>query len=1078
MAGRIFISYRRADTRGFSVAIFNYLATQFGADEIFMDVDKIKPGRDFVKVLEDAVDACDVLIALIGPRWLTMKDEGGVRRLDNPEDFVRVEITRALAGGVHVIPVLVDGAPHLKSSDLPEDLKKMARLHGFSVGDFFHSDMKRLTPVVREYLAEAEARRKREAEEIKQSEHQKQLEMANLLGQAKEALEAEEWSRARQKAQAALRLSPKNIEANVIMARAEAGVEFAEERAAEEARRKKAEQIAKAQVEKEREEKDKQKKIAEFLTKAQNALDAKAWGDAEKFIEEVLLLDKGNESAKKIKLIIAEEEERIAKEWAKKKQVEKEAQEKQKEIAFLLSKAQIALEEKRWKDAKGFAQKVLAISKDSRNAQVVIRDAEIGENQEREAAEEDRRMEAEQKAKVQVKKEPLEKEEPKKKDVKLASVVNQPQLVQTRSKGNVNNKKSFMATLGSFIGFMTVVLLFCGLVKSVQLLVDFVSSMTAKETLFTELMQLEGHTSWITSVTWSPDGTQIASGSEDDTVRIWDTTSWEQVAVLEGHTDNVYSVTWSPDGTQIASGSSDGTVWIWDAASWEQVVVLEGHTSAVNSVAWSPNGSQLVSGSSDHTVRIWDSASWEQAAVLEHTSSVDSVACVAWSPDGTQIASQGKYSGLRIWDATSGEQVVELEEYTLSVYSVAWSLDSTQIASGGLDDMVWVWDVVNGEQVAVLEGHTADVYSVIWSPDGTQIASGSQDDTVRIWDAVSGEQVAVLEGHTANVYSVAWSPDGTKLASGGDDNTVRIWDVGSDEQAPTATDAFIGYVGTPTSKATLTSTVIITETQTPTLTFTPMPTLGIGSILTNEKDGASMAYIPAGEFEMGSNDGDVDETQIFPVSLDAFWMYQSEVTLGMYRKCVAAGVCGLSLCDYYPGFVDGDVPEIYPVVCVNWEQAQNYCENWAGGELPTEAQWEWAARGGEEGYDFPWGNDNLPSCEKSVVNGVNFGDCFDNQHPIPVNSFYPNGYGLYDMSGNVKEWIFDWYAEYYTFASLVENVNPTGPITGTLHVIRGGSWDSELSDLRVTNRSKEIAKDKAKGESFYDDLGFRCVVNP
>jgi serine/threonine protein kinase len=282
-----------------------------------------------------------------------------------------------------------------------------------------------------------------------------------------------------------------------------------------------------------------------------------------------------------------------------------------------------------------------------------------------------------------------------------------------------------------------------------------------------DVLVLEGHTDHVVSVTWSPDGTQLASGGlNDHTVRVWDAPSGQQLQALEGHTRGVWSVAWSPDGAMLASGSSDGTVILWDAATGERLHTLEGHSGSVRGVAWSPDGTQLASGGlDDRTVRVWDAATGERLRTLEGDSG--RVLSVVWSPDGTRLASGG--DGILVWDAAGGELLDTLGESFME--SVAWSPDGTQLAVGGNDARIW--DATSGELLRTLD-HWGYVFSVAWSPDGTQLASGSWG-AVRVWDVASGQELRALEEHADNVRSVAWSPDGTRLASGGDDETVRVW---------------------------------------------------------------------------------------------------------------------------------------------------------------------------------------------------------------------------------------------------------------------------------------------------------------
>ena len=164
--GRIFISYRRADSAGYAGRIYARLTAHFGEDAVFMDVDTIEAGVDFVEVLQNAVQSCDVLVALIGRSWLNIKDEAGKHRLDNPEDFVRVEIAAALNRDIRVIPVLVDGAPMPRSTELPDNLKPLARRNALQVNHHsFNTDAHRLIAQLELALEAVKEKKKREAAE-------------------------------------------------------------------------------------------------------------------------------------------------------------------------------------------------------------------------------------------------------------------------------------------------------------------------------------------------------------------------------------------------------------------------------------------------------------------------------------------------------------------------------------------------------------------------------------------------------------------------------------------------------------------------------------------------------------------------------------------------------------------------------------------------------------------------------------------------------------------------------------------------------------------------------------------------
>ena len=226
----------------------------------------------------------------------------------------------------------------------------------------------------------------------------------------------------------------------------------------------------------------------------------------------------------------------------------------------------------------------------------------------------------------------------------------------------------------------------------------------------------------------------------------------------------------------------------------------------------------------------------------------------------------------------------------------------------------------------------------------------------------------------------------------------------------------------------------------------------------------SMVSIPAGEFTMGSQDGDPDERPAHKVHVDAFSMDVYEVTVGQYAEFLqATGIRSPS--DWQ--MMNQPAYQKRPVANVDWEDAAAYCK-WAGKRLPTEAEWEKAARG-TDGRLYPWGNDPPTPLH------ANFGKTDWNNHGVlaPIGTFEAgkSPYGIYDMAGNVWEWVSDWYDYYYYKNS--PSQNPTGPPKGGFKVIRGGSWNSNQRNLRSSDRYW----DPPSFRSLYFP-GFRCAKTP
>jgi len=329
-----------------------------------------------------------------------------------------------------------------------------------------------------------------------------------------------------------------------------------------------------------------------------------------------------------------------------------------------------------------------------------------------------------------------------------------------------------------------------------------------------QLTVLEGEVQNIYSLAVSPDGTRLATGSEDTMARIWDAQSGQLLKCLEGHVGVIESVAYSPDGRQIATGSGDRTVRIWDAQSGEALLVLKGHDDEVRSVAYNSDGGRLVSSSIDRTARVWDARDGKQQMLLE--GHIDFLESAIFSRDDKKIVTATENQTVRVWEAGSGKllknlgeylqpiasavdalegktpatpnrneeedpQEVVLEEFDAVIESVATSARGSRVVTVFEDGSARIWTARDEQARAALEGHNGVIYSVATSPDGKRIVTGSNDRTARIWDALTGRQLDLMD-LSNRIWSVAYGPKGKRVVIGFQDSKAQVWDVESRKQ--------------------------------------------------------------------------------------------------------------------------------------------------------------------------------------------------------------------------------------------------------------------------------------------------------
>lgn len=301
---------------------------------------------------------------------------------------------------------------------------------------------------------------------------------------------------------------------------------------------------------------------------------------------------------------------------------------------------------------------------------------------------------------------------------------------------------------------------------------------------------LSGHQKWATCLTYSLDGTIIVTGNEDG-VHLWDATTGQHNATYKGHTSIVSSVVLSPDGTTIVGGSVDRKVHFWKAETGQyKRHRIENHIHSsihanrpkksrlefVTSAIYSPDGTIIASAINEYAIHLWNASTGQHInSCIGHT---DFIHSIAFSPDGNTIASASSDKTVRLWDVETGKQKSKLVGHTDKVYSVAFSPDGKTIATGAWygDSRVRLWDATTGSPKTVLGNHVL-VLAIAYSPDGSTLATSSSKD-LRLWNTSTGLLKNTFTGHTGRIDSITFSPDGNTIATNSRmDGTMILWDV-------------------------------------------------------------------------------------------------------------------------------------------------------------------------------------------------------------------------------------------------------------------------------------------------------------
>jgi WD40 repeat protein len=302
--------------------------------------------------------------------------------------------------------------------------------------------------------------------------------------------------------------------------------------------------------------------------------------------------------------------------------------------------------------------------------------------------------------------------------------------------------------------------------------------------------EFAGHTYYVSTVCFSPDGKNILSGSNDMTIRLWDASTGKEIRRFEGHNKSINSVCFSPDGKFVLSGSYDSTIRLWEVGTGKETRKFKGHTSNVSSVCFSPDGKNILSGSGDNTIRLWEAATGKEIRRFEgHTETIFGITSVCFSADGRYILSGAWDNTIRLWEAATGKEIRKFEGHTSQVSSVCFSPDGKLLLSGSrgygdnADNTVRLWEVATGKEIRRFEGLEVIINSVCFSLDGKLFLSGSggygligAKNTVSLCEVATGKRIRRFGGHTGDVNSVCFSNDGRYILSGSNDNTIRLWE--------------------------------------------------------------------------------------------------------------------------------------------------------------------------------------------------------------------------------------------------------------------------------------------------------------
>ncbi|MFL5339905.1 MAG: protein kinase domain-containing protein [Gemmataceae bacterium] len=292
-----------------------------------------------------------------------------------------------------------------------------------------------------------------------------------------------------------------------------------------------------------------------------------------------------------------------------------------------------------------------------------------------------------------------------------------------------------------------------------------------------ELFTLRGHTDHVTSASFSPDGSRIVTTSLDQTMKLWDARTGKELRTSAPEPSGVYSTSFRSDGLRLLTAGEDGNAKVWDVETGNLLLTLRGVAGRWYHASYSPNGSRLVTAHADGTARVWDAQTGGELLVLRGHAGI--VRSANYHPDGSRIVTAGIDGSARVWDAKAGVQLAMVRGHTGSVNTATFSPDGVRILTASDDHTARVSDGSNGDLILIVRGHAGPVSSAVFSPNGRLVLTASRDKTARLWDANWNSEVLTLRGHSGALWDARFRENGAEILTASEDKTARIWDAAS-----------------------------------------------------------------------------------------------------------------------------------------------------------------------------------------------------------------------------------------------------------------------------------------------------------